>query len=270
MNSWILVILLAILQGVTEFLPVSSSGHLALLSNLFALPCQEGTALGIVLHAGSLLAMVAYYFRVLSGFFKKEQLHLLFMVIIGSIPVFLLGFFMVQSNFIDLMFGDMISVAMGFLITASILRLSGKEKLRSKSNTELKDISLKQAITVGISQALAIIPGISRSGTTIAAGILSGIKFEAAATFSFLLAIPAIAGASVMEITDLSRQGFQLGNFNTVQLITAFLISAAASFASLTLLVKIIRKQKLDRFSWYMFLLGASVMIWQILTINKG
>lgn len=270
MSTWTVVVSLAILQGVAEFLPISSSGHLALLSKICNLPKDESAAFSIVLHAGSLIAIIAYYFKTLLGFFKKDQLHLLLMIIVGSIPVFLFGFFLKKSGLINQMFGDMISVAMGFLITASILRLSGKEKLRAKSNTDLKDISLRQAITVGICQALAIVPGISRSGATIATGILSGIKFEAAATFSFLLALPAIAGATLLEIITLTGNKFQTGTFSTAQLITAFVISAAASFASLTLLVKIIRKQKLAYFSWYMFLLGAAVIVWQMLSLNKG
>ena len=270
MNIWLTIVILAILQGIAEFLPISSSGHLALLSKLCNLPKDEGAAFSIVLHAGSLLAIVAYYFKTLIGFFKKDQLHLLGMVIIGSIPAAAVGIFLKKSGLIEQMFGDMTSIAMGFLITASILRLSGKEKLRAKSDTDLKDITVRQALTVGCSQAFAILPGISRSGTTIATGILSGIKFEAAAAFSFLLALPAIAGAALLEIIDLAGNDFQLGQFNAAQLAAAFLISAAASFASLVVFVRIVRKQKLAWFSWYMFLLGASVLVWQMLALSKG
>ena len=167
-------------------------------------------------------------------------------------------------------FDDMLSVAMGFLITASILRLTGKEKLRAKGDTELKDITLTQSLKIGFTQALAIIPGISRSGSTIAAGYLAGVKFEAAAAFSFLLALPAIAGAVLLEMIDLGRNSFQLGDFSTTQLTAAFLISAVTSFASLYLLVKLVRQRKLKYFSWYMFFIGAAVMIWQILSMSKG
>jgi undecaprenyl-diphosphatase len=262
--------ILAVLQGVAEFLPISSSGHLALLGNLCCVPTKEGAALSIVLHAGSLLAIVAFYFKTLLGFLKKDQLRLLGMVILGSIPAGVVGIVMKKSGIIEMFFDDMLSVAMGFLITASILRLTGKEKLRKKSDTDLKDITLMQSLKIGFTQALAIIPGISRSGSTIAAGYLAGVKFEAAATFSFLLALPAIAGAVLLEVIDLSKNGFQLGDFSALQLSIAFLLSALTSFASLYLLVKLVRQQKLKYFSWYMFFIGAAVMIWQILSISKG
>lgn len=267
---WVTVITLAILQGIAEFLPISSSGHLAVLSAVFGLPQDEGAAFSIILHAGSLLAIVAFYFQTLLGFLKKDQLHLLGMVVIGSIPAGIVGITLKKTGLDQELFGDMLSVAMGFLITASILRLTGKTKLCANSNTDLKEISLRQSLTVGFAQAFAIIPGVSRSGSTIAAGILSGIRFEAAATFSFLLALPAIAGATLLEVISLSQNGFQTGRFSTLQLSVGFIISAAVSFASLTLLVTLIKKRKLNYFSWYLFLLGASIMIWQILSLSKG
>ena len=270
MNIWFIVVILAALQGIAEFLPISSSGHLAVLSSLFDLPENEGAAFSIVLHAGSLLAIVAFYFRTLLGFLKKDQLHLLGMVITGSIPAGIAGIILKKTELSQELFGDMLSVAMGFLITASILRLTGKEKLRSHSNTELKEITLRQSLTVGFAQAFAIIPGVSRSGSTIAAGILSGIRFESAATFSFLLALPAIAGATLLEIIDLADSGFQLGRFSAGQLFLGFAISATVSFASLGLLIKLIKKRKLSYFSWYLFLLGASIMVWQIISLSKG
>ena len=126
------------------------------------------------------------------------------------------------------------------------------------------------ALIMGCFQAFAILPGISRSGSTIAFGIISGIKFEAAAAFSFLLALPAIAGATLLELVELSRNNFQLGDFSIPQLLTAFIISAAVSFASLILLVNLIRKRKLEYFAWYMFFIGAAVVVWQIISASKG
>jgi undecaprenyl-diphosphatase len=270
MSLWLIVILLAVMQGVTEFLPVSSSGHLAVLSNICKIDTETGLSLGIVLHAGSLLAIAAYYFRTLLGFFKKEQLHLLLMVIIGSVPAGIMGVLLKLSGLADNLFGDMLSLALGFLITASILRLTGKKKLLGNPATDLKDISVKQALTVGFAQMFAIVPGISRSGSTIAAGMLTGIKFESAAAFSFLLALPAIAGASLIEIVDLAKNNFQLDGFNALHLIVGFLFSALTSFAALTMLVKIIQKGKLSWFSWYLFVLGAGLMIWQIISMGGG
>lgn len=268
MSAYLTIIVMALIQGVTEFLPVSSSGHLALISNLTDMPEECAVALSIVLHAGSLAAITVFYFKTLIGFFKKDQLRLLLMLIIGSIPSGIIGIWCSRSGFIDEFFGDMISVGMCFLVTGAVLRLTGKEKLRASGDTDLKDISLKQSLAIGIAQAAAILPGISRSGSTIAAGILSGVRFEAAATFSFLLAMPAIFGASLLEFIKFHQRDFQLGDFTVPQLVSAFILSAVVSFAALSLLISIIRKQKLHNFSWYLFFLGAAVIIWQLISLS--
>ena len=262
------VILLAVIQGLTEFLPVSSSGHLAVFSSLFGMNTETGISLGIVLHAGSLLAIATFYFHTLLGFLKKDQFHLLGMVILGSIPAGVAGILLKYSGLAEKLFGDMLSISLGFLITASLLRLTGKIKFTSEASTELKDISLRQALSVGFAQMFAIIPGISRSGSTIAAGILSGIKFEAAAAFSFLLALPAIAGATLLEIIPAIRGGFDSENIPLSALAVGFAVSMLTSFAALTLLIRIIRKGRLAWFSWYLFLLGAGIMVWQIISMN--
>lgn len=269
MYSWIVIILLAIFQGTAEFLPISSSGHLAIFNDLFKISSEDGELLTIVLHAGSLLAIVVYYCKTLLGFLKKTQFHLLKMLVLASLPVVIIGYIVKKSGLNHLLFGDMLSVAMGFLITASILRLTGKRKLRADNETELNDISVKQALATGFAQALALIPGISRSGSTISAGYLSGIKFEAAATFSFLLTLPAIAGASVLEIISSGENIFDTGKFTVLQLATAFIISTVVSYFALKFLLKIIKKGKFEYFSWYLFFLGAAIMVWQIIQLNN-
>ncbi len=268
MSVLLSIILLAIIQGLTEFLPVSSSGHLALFSELFGFSPENGLSTGIILHAGSLVAIIAFYSKTLLGFLHRDQRHLLGMVIIGSIPAAVAGLMLKSSGIAEMLFGDMLSIALGFLITASLLRLTGKAKLTANATTELNNITLRQTLFVGFAQMLAIIPGISRSGSTIAAGILSGVKFEAAATFSFLLALPAIAGASLLEIIPLIKNGMSGSTVSAGCLVTGFIVSMLTSFAALSLLVRIIRKGRLAWFSWYLFLLGAGIMIWQIVSIN--
>ncbi len=268
MSVLLSITVLAIIQGLTEFLPVSSSGHLAILSRISGFSADEGLSVGIILHAGSLVAIVAFYFKTLLGFLRRDQLHLLGMVIVGSIPAAFAGILLKKSGIAEKLFGDMLSISLGFLITASLLRLTGKIKFTSEASTELKDISLRQALSVGFAQMFAIIPGISRSGSTIAAGILSGIKFEAAAAFSFLLALPAIAGATLLEIIPAIRGGFDSENIPLSALAVGFAVSMLTSFAALTLLIRIIRKGRLAWFSWYLFLLGAGIMVWQIISMN--
>lgn len=260
---WIKLFLLAVLQGVTEFLPVSSSGHLAVLADLFGFDGETGAAIGIMLHAGSLAAITVFYFKLLIGFFRREQFKLFCMVILGTIPAAIAGILLKKSGIDAMLVGFMPVVGLGFLITAAVLRISGKEKLALHRGepVDLKDISWKQALAVGVAQMVAIIPGISRSGSTISVGLISGIRREAAAAFSFLLAIPAIAGATLLELLDLCGENDVSGKINWGEMAFAVVVSAAVSFISLAFLVKIVRKGKLSVFSYYLLILGVAVLL---------
>ncbi len=277
MSIWIYIIVLAVVQGIAEFLPISSSGHLALIGSLFGLKEDENLTLGILLHAGSLLAIVIFYFKTLLGFFTREQLHLGFMVIAGTIPAAVGGLLFKHYQLDEKLFGSEMVIGFGFLITATVLRMSEKSKLvvrpageRDLPPTELKKITLRQAILIGCAQFVAIIPGISRSGSTITAGILTGVNREAAGTFSFLLAIPAIAGATLLELLNLLKADTSERTMTTLQLSVGLLLSAAVSYLALALLVKVIRRGRLSWFSWYLYVIGAAVVGWQIyLTIKR-
>ncbi len=268
MSIWLTVIILAVLQGVTEFLPVSSSGHLAVLSAVFGLNSDEGTAFSIVLHAGSLVAIVVFYFKTLLSLLQRERRRVIGMVIIGTIPAGIAGVLLKMTGFDELMFGDLLSIGMAFLVTASLLRLTGKEKMVRNAVMPLEKITLKQTLIIGISQMFAITPGISRSGTTIAVGTFAGLNFESAAAFSFLLAIPAIGGATLLELISLIKSGGVIGQLSGLPLGVGFIVSALTSFGALTLLVAIVKKRKLSNFSWYLFFLGITVIGWQMLKLQ--
>ena len=251
------IVVLAIVQGFAEFLPISSSGHLALFGKYLGIDPESNLTLGILLHAGSLAAIVTFYFQTLIGFFRKDQLHLLLMVIIASVPAGVVGVGLELSGLNDKLFNNPVAVGLAFWITATILRMTSKPKLCAKIEpVELKKITLKQALIVGFSQAFAILPGVSRSGSTIASGVLCGIKREDAATFSFLLATPAICGAILLEIIKLFKTGATVGG-EVSALTVAVLISAAVSYGALKLLVNIVKKGKLVWFSWYLYIAGA-------------
>jgi undecaprenyl-diphosphatase len=263
---------MGIVQGLTEFLPVSSSGHLALLNALFGFGGEEGLSLTIVLHAGSLTAIIAVYFRELLKFLKPGCMHLIFMLILATIPAGAVGVIIHHFKWDERFFGNMLFVGGGFLVTGALLRLTGRAKLIARSEgangTELEKISLRQALIVGFAQMFAIAPGISRSGSTISAGVLCGIKREAAATFSFLLAIPVIGGAVLVKLIGAAKNA-DTGNMSWCVLALGFAVSAAVSFAALTLLLKIVRRGKLCYFSWYMLTLGLAVTLWQMFKAMK-
>lgn len=274
MSMWFYVVLLAVTQGVAEFLPISSSGHLALLGAWFGVDTERSLSLGILLHAGSLTAIVLFYFRTLLSFLKPDRWRLACMVVIGTIPAGIGGVALKATGWDERMFGDLMAIGVAFLITATLLRLSEKPKLILRSGqergtppTELEAITLRQAAVIGTAQMFAILPGISRSGSTIAAGILTGVGREAAGTFSFLLAIPAIGGAAFLELLSMWKKGGAAadpGALDATQAVVGFFISAAVSYAALAWLIRLIRKGRLAWFSWYLYTLGTAVVLWQI------
>lgn len=275
MNMWLYVVVLSVVQGIAEFLPISSSGHLAVLGALFGLKEDESLALGILLHAGSLAAILIFYFKTLIAFLKPERWHLALMVIAGTVPAGVAGVLLKKTGLDEAMFGNMLAIGISFLITATLLRLSEKEKLivRATANqepTELGAITLRQALVIGFAQMFAILPGISRSGSTISAGILSGVNREAAGTFSFLLAIPAIGGAAFLELLSFlgEENANAAGGATGMQMFVGFVLSAAVSYGTLSLLTALIRRGRLAWFSWYLYILGAAVIFWQVAVLT--
>ena len=269
MSDWLYVTLLGIIQGLTEFLPVSSSGHLTLLNALFGFSDTNILSLVVVMHAGSLVAIVAVYLQELLKFMKPGRLNLLGMVILATIPAGVVGVAVHHFKWDERFFGNLLCLGVSFLVTGAVLRLTGCRKLTAVSDgergTELADISWRQALIIGLAQVVAIAPGISRSGSTISAGVLCGVKREAAATFSFLLAIPVIGGAVLVKILGALHDGGSGVGMPWWILALGFVVSAAVSAGALLFLIRLVRRGKLYYFSWYMLALGAAVTLWQVL-----
>lgn len=265
MSSFFQILFMAVLQGVTEFLPVSSSGHLVVAGKLFGFAPEKVFSLGVFMHAGSFFAIVIFYFKLLCGFLKKEQLHLMLMIILGSVPAGVAGVLLMKSDWGERLFSDPAVTGMAFLVTGAVLRLTSKEKLLpdQEKAVGVNEISWKQALIVGLVQMVALFPGISRSGSTISAGLFCGIKREDAAAFSFLLALPAVGGATLLELLSVSGES---NAFHSPlwQIICSVVFSFIVSFGALTFVVKIVKKSKLSMFSWYLFALGAAVLFWRV------
>ena len=245
------VIILAVIQGLTEFLPVSSSGHLALAGMIMKVP--EGDLIfEIVVHLGTLMAVLAVYRRdlleLISGVFKRERESLVLagLLIIGSIPAALAGFFLADS--IETAFNSPVLVSVMLLVTGCVLFSTRFMKSGNRDNP-----TVTGSFIVGISQAMALLPGISRSGFTISAGLLAGIKKEKAARFSFMLSIPAIAGAAILKLGDAGSIGIDLS-----LMITGFVVSALTGYLALRVLLKFLRAGRFSVFAWYCWLLGLS------------
>ena len=252
-------IALGALQGATEFLPVSSSGHLALAQSRIEGFSQPGVLFDVLLHVGTMIAVMIYFWRDIrdlatAPFRKDEQakLHrkMLLLIIAGSVPTAIIG--LTGKDFATGLFHNIPVVAAMLIVTGCILFVS--ERLRSEEGK--KSLGYGDALIAGVAQGMAIIPGISRSGATIASLLLRGIDGETAARFSFLLAMPAIFGATLLSLDDMQKVApDQVINY-IVGAGTALLIG----LLSIHFLLAIIRRKRLYYFAVYCWLAGTAVM----------
>lgn len=247
---------LGLLQGLTEFLPVSSSGHLAIAQHYLSGFDQPGVLFDIMLHLGTMLAVCLYFRRELIALAvsplrrngtDRQNFKLLGLLVLGSVPTAVIGLSFKET--FEGLFHNLPVVSVMLLVTGTLLFFS--ERCQRGDRTE-GQLTISDAILVGIAQGLAIIPGISRSGSTIATLLFKGVSGETAARFSFLLALPAVAGAALLSLKE----------FETVpaQVIPAYAAGTVVSFlvglASIHLLMGVIRKRRLTAFAIYCWCAG--------------
>lgn len=266
-------IILGIVQGLTEFLPVSSSAHLVFVPEI--LKVQSSLAFDTLLHVGSLVAVIGYFWKdiinILKSFasslmdiprgqfkegLKEDQFKkLAWFVIIGTVPAGLAGILL--KDFFEGLFNNI--PAVGFFLIVTGFLLWGSERISKKveDKKSLKKMTLKDTLIIGTAQALAIAPGISRSGSTIAAGLYLGLERELAARYSFLLSIIAILGAALIQVKDISS----LADENIGILIAGFLAAAISGYLAIKLLLKLIKERSLMIFAYYCWIIGAIALI---------
>jgi undecaprenyl-diphosphatase len=258
--SYLLAIFLGAVQGVTEFLPVSSSGHLVLLHKILGVG-ETPIFFETLVHLGTLGAVLVFFRRELIrviGEVKKirgpargGQVGVIRGIIIGTLPVAAVGF-LVQQFLLEEIFGNLLVVGVGFLVTSALLLWSKKLEKGLKGLKGLKDT---ETLAIGLFQAAALVPGISRSGATIVGGLSQKLDREEAFKFSFYLAIPAIIGANLLQLKDLSSADFLLESL--LGMLAAFVVG----YFSLKLLQKILRAGKLYYFSFYCFSIGVLTIL---------
>ena len=256
MNFW-QTIFLASLQGITEFLPISSSGHLAIFQKIFNLGAP--VIFDIFVHVGTLLAIV-FFFRkelgkILKGLFVKERdsWRIFWLLLVGSLPALFVG--LLLEKHLELIFSSLRLISFSFLLTG-VLLISTKF-LRAKRKKNLVSLKWLDALVVGLFQAVAILPGVSRSGSTIVGGLWRNFKRETAFQYSFFLAIPAILGALVLQIPDLKNQT----SLFLSQSILGMLVAFGVGFFSLRILKKVLLNFQFWFFGFYCFLLGFLLLI---------
>jgi|SRR5690554_582944 len=260
---------LGAVQGITETLPISSSGHLVILSELFNMNKTDDLSFEILLHFGSLIAIVYFYRKTLAELIKnffsfifntnrdKENFidfKYVFLLVLATIPAGIIGFLF--NNFIAKNLTSLLTVGVSLIITAIILFLISK---MPKGKKEKKDITWFDALFIGIIQALAIIPGISRSGSTVSASLSRKINIDNALKFSFLLFIPVSLGAMTLDIIDFIKNPITINLI--IPYFIAFLTSIIFTYISLKIFIEIIKKGKLSYFAIYCFFVGTTSFI---------
>ena len=252
MTIWQAVIL-GIVQGIAEFLPISSSGHLVVLQRVFGVDLP-GMTFDIIVHLGSLCAVFAVFWRDILSLIKNPFQKMTAMLILGSIPAVIMGF-LFKSD-IERMFSQGFYLAVGFVLTG-ILLLAADSIPKTRTHKTEKDMTIFDALIVGCMQALALPPGISRSGATITGGLLNGLNRETAARFSFLLSIIAIGGAGVLEVWEVYQSPEHVLSGDIISFIVGFAAAAVSGYFAIRLLLELIKKCKLKCFSYYLFILAA-------------
>ena len=259
--SFFEAIILGLVQGLTEFLPVSSSGHLVLVQELLGVD-DEGVTFEILVHFGTLLSVVIYFWKPLWRMilsimppFREEYAadrKMIVYLIVASIPAAIVGFSPLKDSF-EGVYEKASVVALLLMVTGVLLFLP-----RLLASRGTKELGFGTAIAMGIGQAFAILPGISRSGSTIVSGMLTGTKSSAAAEFSFLMAIPAIAAAAVLELDNIGSIESELLNTYLAGAVVAFLSGLAAIYTVLAA----IRKGKFEYFGIYCLVAGLAAFLY--------
>lgn len=264
-------VLLGLVQGATEFLPVSSSGHLVLVPYLFNLP-EPGLSMISIVHLGTLLAVLVYFRQdiwrivaaVLAGLVEKRPFatadsRLGWFIVLGSVPAAVAG--LLLESFFEQVFGTPAAAASFLLITA-VFMVWGERMLTSKK--EMAAMTWIDALIIGIFQMFALFPGISRSGSTITAGLIRGLNRETAARFSFLLGIPAILGAGLLSIIDLVQAGNLASQWPAMA--AGFATAAVTGYACIHFLLTWLKKRNLYLFVVYV--VGFSVLSFLVIALR--
>jgi undecaprenyl-diphosphatase len=266
MSILLIAIILGIVEGVTEFLPVSSTGHLILASTLLGYNDAQWNAFNVIIQLGAILAIVVLYWRtfwaVILGLFRRDAVSWRFVrnVLIGFLPSAILGFILLKH--IEALLGDAMVVAIAFIVGGIAILVI--EKLAKRSDTVgVAELPVRTAIGIGIAQCLAMIPGVSRSGATIMGALSLGVERRTAAEFSFFLAVPTMVGATTLEFAkhhDEIMAGASGVGFETIGV--GFVVSFLVALVVVRAFVHYISKHGFAPFAWYRIAAGAAALVW--------
>lgn len=264
--EWFEALILGLLQGLTEYLPVSSSGHLAIGSALFGIEGEENLAFTIVVHVATVFSTLVILWKeidwIFKGLFKfqmNDETRYVINIIISMIPIGIVGVFFKDE--VEAIFGSgLLVVGCCLLLTAVLLTFSYYYKPRQKA-----EISKKDAFIIGLAQACAVLPGLSRSGSTIATGLLLGDDKAKLAQFSFLMVIPPILGEALLDGMKLMKGEAIAGDIPALSLIIGFVAAFVSGCLACKWMINIVKKGKLVYFSIYCAIAGALTLILNLL-----
>ena len=260
--DWIEALILGLVQGLTEYLPVSSSGHLAIGSYLFGIEGEENLAFTVAVHVATVLSTLVILWKeidwIFRGLFKCEmnaETKYVLNIVVSMIPVGIVGVFF--KDYVEEVFGSgLVIVGCMLLLTAALLTYSYIAKPRKKEN-----ISLRDAFIIGLAQACAVMPGLSRSGSTIATGLLLGNKKESLAQFSFLMVIPPILGEALLDVVKGLKGEEAFGGIDMMPLAIGFIAAFVSGCIACKWMINIVKKGKLIYFGIYCAIAGVLTLI---------
>lgn len=255
--DWLQALVLGIIQGLTEYLPVSSSGHLAIGSALFGVQGEDNLTFTVMVHVATVLSTLVILWKeidwILKGLFKFEmnaETKYFLNIVVSMIPVGIVGVFF--KDYVEAIFGSgLLIVGCCLLLTAALLTFSYFAKPRQREN-----ISMKDAFIIGLAQACAVMPGLSRSGTTIATGLLLGNNKAKLAQFSFLMVIPPILGEALLDVMKAVKGEAVAGDIPALSLVVGFIAAFVSGCIACKWMINIVKKGKLIYFAIYCAIAG--------------
>ena len=264
--DWLQALVLGIVQGLTEYLPVSSSGHLAIGSYLFGIDGEENLAFTVLVHVATVMSTFVVLWKeidwILKGLFKfkmNDETKYFLNIVVSMIPIGIVGVFFKDQ--VEEIFGSgLLIVGCCLLLTALLLTFSYYAKPRQREH-----ISLKDAFIIGLAQACAVLPGLSRSGSTIATGLLLGNKKEKLAQFSFLMVIPPILGEALLDVLKAAKGEEAFGDISVLPLVVGFVAAFVSGCLACKWMINIVKKGNLIYFGIYCAIAGAVTIVCSLL-----
>jgi undecaprenyl-diphosphatase len=263
--SWLDALILGIVQGLTEFLPVSSSGHLEIGQALLGTSGEENLTFAVIVHTATVLSTLVILWREVAQLFKgtfttlqwNQEKDYVAKILVSMIPVFIVGMFFKDQ--VEAFFGNgLLLVGVCLLVTAALLALS--EWLQKRRQGAGHEVGYKDAIIIGLAQACAVLPGLSRSGSTIATGLLCGVKKESVAQFSFLMVLIPILGEAFLDLLKLMK-GEMTSDLGLLPAVVGFLAAFATGCFACRFMIEIVRRQRLVWFALYCTVVGLTAII---------